>query len=884
MPVEANPRERALCLIEEGNSIEQQGRYEEAMTCYEAAIDLAPTLARGYLNRGNMLLEFGDVEGALKAYATAVEHEPGYAAAHFNTGNTYVRSGRPDAALEAYRKALASKPDFAEVEVATGGVLQNLGQFDQAVASYRRALAINPNYHDAHSNLGDAFMALGQHPAAAASYVRAAELSPGSEVDHFNLGNALQACGKLDFAVASYRHALDIKPDFAMVHCNLGNAQRSLGLNNDAIASYNRALQISPDFAEAHYNLGATLQGLARHDEAIASFRRAVEIRPVFAEAHNNMGNSQKAVDQVEHAAASYRAALRSNPDYAEACNNLGNLLKDKGQFDEAIAVYRRALIIKPGFAQAHSNLGNVLTDLGRIDDAIASYRRAIEINPSSAEAHSNLGNAFSKLRKFDAAIASYRRALQADSNYFGAYNNLGNALQELGQSDDAVASYRRALAIKPDFADAHSSLLFCLSHDGSIGSEALFAEHLRFGEQFEAPHRASWPRHRNARDGERCLQVGFVSGDLRDHAVAYFFEPILGHLATYPGLSLHAYYNHPTEGSITPRLRAHFQHWYRVAGLSDAALAQKIAADGIDILIDLSGHTGENRLLCFARKPAPVQASWMGYPGTTGLSAMDYYLADRYFLPPGKFDSQFTEKLVYLPASAPFLPDRRAPPVNALPALANGYLTFGSFNRLSKVTPSAVALWSKLLQALPETRMVIGGMPRDGQSSMLVDWFARGGVARERLSFYPRCDVPAYLALHHKVDICLDTFPYTGGTTTNHALWMGVPTLTVAGTTVAGRQGAAILGHVGMDDFIAADADDFCRKGRYWAGNPVALSAVRSGLRARCEQSPVRDPEVITAGIDQALRIMWRRWCAGLPAETFETVFATNAMRDSSG
>ena len=366
-------------------------------------------------------------------------------------------------------------------------------------------------------------------------------------------------------------------------------------------------------------------------------------------------------------------------------------------------------------------------------------------------------------------------------------------------------------------------------------------------------------------------MQIGFVSGDLRDHAVAYFIEPILSYLAGYPGLSLHAYYNHATEGSITPRLRSHFQHWHRIAGLSDAALAQKIAADGIDILIDLSGHTGENRLLCFARKPAPVQVSWMGYPGTTGLSAVDYYLADRYFLPPGKFDNQFTEKLLYLPASAPFLPDRRAPPVNALPALTNGYLTFGSFNRLSKLTPSAIALWSRLLQTFLTERMVVGGMPADGQSSMLVDWFARGGVARKRLTFYPRCDVPAYLALHNQVDICLDTYPYTGGTTTNHALWMGVPTLTLAGHTPAGRQGAAILGHVGLEAFVAEDPEDFQKKGLSWAGDLAALSAVRSGLRKRCEQSPIRSPELIAAGLENALRTIWKCWCTGLPAETFE-------------
>ncbi len=403
------------------------------------------------------------------------------------------------------------------------------------------------------------------------------------------------------------------------------------------------------------------------------------------------------------------------------------------------------------------------------------------------------------------------------------------------------------------------------------MSAEALFAEHRGFGERFEAPIRDSWPQHRNSRDASRCLQIGFVSGDLRSHAVACFIEPLLAHLAGYATLSLHAYYNHPTEDAVSTRLRRHFRHWHSVANLSDAALSEKISDDGIDILIDLSGHTAENRLLTFARKPAPVQASWIGYPGTTGLEAVDYYLADRYFLPPGKFDSQFTEKLVYLPALAPFLPDTKAPLVNTLPALRNGYVTFGSFNRLTKLRPSVIALWSRLLKALPDARMLLGAMPSDTSSNPLPDWFTREGIARERLSFHPRSDIASYLALHHQVDMCLDTFPYAGGTTTNYALWMGVPTLTLTGQTAPGRHGAANLGHVGLDGFVAEDPADFEAKGLFWAENLAALAEVRAGLRARWEQSPVRRPEVIAAGVESALRTMWQRWCAGLPTQTFE-------------
>jgi predicted O-linked N-acetylglucosamine transferase (SPINDLY family) len=307
-------------------------------------------------------------------------------------------------------------------------------------------------------------------------------------------------------------------------------------------------------------------------------------------------------------------------------------------------------------------------------------------------------------------------------------------------------------------------------------------------------------------------------------------------------------------------------RHWHRVAGLPDAALSAQIVADGIDILVDLSGHTGENRLLTFARKPAPVQASWIGYPGTTGLQAMDYFVADRHFLPAAQFAGQFTEQLVYLPGVVAFLPEAGAPAVNALPALTRGYVTFGSFNRPSKLSRSVIGLWSRLLRALPGSRMLLGGLPRVGEAAVLVAWFAAEGIGRERLALHERSDVPTYLGLHHEVDLCLDTFPYTGGTTTNHALWMGVPTLTLAGATAPGRQGATLLAHVGLAEFVARDAAEFVALGERWARDLPGLAAVRAGLRERYAGSPLRRPEVIAAGLERALRQMWRRWCAGLP------------------
>ena len=861
----------ALRLIEEGNGIEDEGRFEEALQRYEAAIRLAPHLARAHLNRGNALQATGNIEGALEAFAAAISKDPGFAAAHYNMGHAYARSARHGDARAAFEIAISLKPDFVDAEVALGCSLEELGQPDAAAAHYRRALDINPNYAEVHANLGNALRSLGQFEAAVASYRRAVEIKPDLVAAHYNLGKTLQDLRRPDDAVASLRRAVDLKPDVVAAHWDLGNTLLGLGRFDEAVASYRRTLEINPNLAIVHCNLGNALKGLGQLRGAVESYQCALRIDPVFAEACFNLGNALIEMGQVDDAMTIYGRALEINPNMATAHCNLGNALLELGRHEDAVASFHRAVGIDPDLAVAWVNLGNALRGLRKAHDAVASYRRALDIDPRYAEAHCNLGNALKDLHQFTAAEASYRRALELNPDLVDAYNNLGAILQDRGQLGDAVTWYRRALEIHPDFARAYSNVLFCLSHQEGVGAQALFAEHCRFGEKFEAPLRAKWPPHGNARDPVRRLQIGFVSGDLREHAVACFIEPLLAHLAGSAALSLHAYYNHATEDGVSARLRPHFKSWHPIARLADAALAEKIASDGIDILIDLSGHTAENRLLTFARKPAPVQASWIGYPGTTGLKAMDYYLADRYFLPPGVFDGQFTEKLVYLPAIAPFLPDESAPPVNVLPALSNGFVTFGSFNRLSKLSRSAIALWSRLLRTLPDARMFLGGLPQDSSTDVLIDWFAREGIGRERLSIHPRSGVPAYLALHHQVDMCLDTFPYTGGTTTNHALWMGVPTLTLAGQTAPGRHGAANLGHVGLDAFVAKDAEDFQEKGLSWAGDLAALAGVRAGLRDRWTQSPVRRPEVIAAGVESAFRTMWRRWCNGLPAESFE-------------
>ncbi|MDA8129101.1 MAG: tetratricopeptide repeat protein [Betaproteobacteria bacterium] len=801
---------------------------------------------------------------------TMTEHFPQHAFGWKTLGVVYMQLGRPADALDPMRKTAALSPNDVEAHYNLGVTLQELARLQEAESSYRRALRIKPNYADALCNLGVTLRNLGHQEEAEENLRKAVQIKPDYAEAHNNLSATLKDLGRLDEAEASCRQALQIKPHNAAAHNNQGTIFQALGRLEEAEASYRRALEIDPHYAEAYGNLGNSLQEGGRLEEAEASFRQALRISPDDAGIHNNLGITLQELGRLDEADAHFQMALHIKPEDARAHDNRGNLLCYLGRPNEAEASYRKALEIAPDHAGYLANLGKLLRKLGRLEEAEASFRRALEINPDDVNTHTSLGGTLQDQGLLDKAEACFRGVLQTWPDSVGAIGHLGQVLQSLGRLHEAEACFRKAQQLRPDYAPLHSNLLYYLSITGT-DANTVFSEHVRFGEKHESQLRAHWPTHMHVRDPGRRLQIGFVSPDFYNHAVASFIEPVLTHLSNHSKLSLHAYYNNFVDDHVTQRLRQHFADWHPIAGLTDADLAEKIRADGIDILIDLTGHTSGNRLLTFARKPAPVQASWIGYPGTTGLGAMDYYLADRFLLPPGRFDDQFTEKIARLPANVPFLPCELAPAVNALPALSNGHVTFGSFNRPNKLSREVIALWSKLLRALPDSRMLLGAMPTDGPPDALLEWFSQEGVARERLDFHPRSDMKNYLSLHHQVDICLDTFPYNGGTTTHHALWMGVPTLTLAGAGTPGRVGVAILSQSGLQDFGVENAEAFVARGLYWSKNLAALGRLRGGLRTHLSQSPLRKPEIVAAGLARALRTMWRRWCEGMPAESFE-------------
>lgn len=586
----------------------------------------------------------------------------------------------------------------------------------------------------------------------------------------------------------------------------------------------------------------------------------AVAAAPRFAKAHVNLGNAYLAENEVDRAMEAYGQAITHDPTLAAAHYNLANCHWHADRVDAALQSYQHAAKLKPEFDLPWVGMANALGRLGRTEEAIDACARALQINENCAEAHFVLSMLHQGKGQLEEAERHLRDALRLNDRNAAALSNLGHLRWQLLDHAEAKRCFTSALAADPNVITYHTNSLFYLSHDPETSSKELYEAHRASGTELEKRQDRTRAPSPHATGKSDRLRVGFVSADFHSHAVANFFLPIIRGLRQERDISFYGYYNSAHEDQTTGKIRECFDHWRNISSMSDADAQSLIVEDGIGILVDLSGYTHGNRLTLFARKPAPVQASWIGYPGTTGMDAMDYYISDRYFLPHDVFADSFTEKLVHIPANSLFSSYDESPPVNNLPASEGHPFTFASFNRPNKLNRSCIARWSKLLNATPGSRILVAGISHPAQESIIGGWFEEDGVDPSRVTFRSRTNVDGYMRLHHEVDLCLDTFPYSGGTTTNHALWMGVPTLTMIGSTPASRQTACVLRHLDLPLFVARDPEEFVNLGKYWSQNTAELAAIRAQLRERIESSPIRRTELICSSLSEALRIMWRR------------------------
>ncbi len=583
---------------------------------------------------------------------------------------------------------------------------------------------------------------------------------------------------------------------------------------------------------------------------------------PDRANAHITLGNALRKRGRLAEAEASFRSALRINPDLAAVHNVLGAILYDQGRLSDAQVSFSRALALKPDLASAYSNLGVTFFDAGRLREAEVCQRRALAIDPNSADAFSNLGSALWGQGRLIESEAACHQALAINPDHVVALSNLGNALQSQSRMIEAVAIYRRALRIDPDYVPARDNLLMAMQYvDGHSQAES-FAEHLDYARRFEAPLKGGWSVHSNSRDPGKRLRIGYVSPDLRKHPVAYFVEPALTH-HDRGAVDIHCYYSHAISDEVTLRLKSLTEHWRDLGSMTDAQAADRIRADGIDILVDLAGHTAGNRLLTFARKPAPIQVAWLGYACTTGLSAIDYRITDAHADPVGFSEPCYTEALWRLPhAFACYQPPSNSPDVAVLPASRQGNVTFGSFNNLIKLTPGVRALWSLVLLAVPGSRLMLKSvsLAEAATRQQLIDDFAQLGVGEERLVLASGDDThAAHLDRYGSVDISLDPFPYNGTTTSFESLWMGVPVLTLAGDRFISRQGISMLTNAGLTELVAHTPAEYVAIAVRLAGNLDHLANMRAGMRDRLVNSPLLAARRFTLDLEDAYRGMWR-------------------------
>lgn len=737
--------------------------------------------------------------------------------------------------------------------------LHRAGRLDEAEQAYRAILAAEPGNADAWHLLGLVLSARGVHSAGAGYIRHAIELIPDAAVFHRNLGTVHKDAGEWGPADEALRRAIQIDPNDPVAHNTLGTVQRAQDDLEGAMVSFLRAADLDPSYAEAFNNIGVTWNDLGEWQDAIDTLRHAAELNPTFAAPLNNLGVVHNERGQWADAVAVLRRAVLLEPALAPAWTNLGIALNGQAELTESVMCHRRALDLAPHLAEAHSNLGQALCDLAQYDESEACHRRALELEPDTALVYARLTRTLTEANKLDDAVLAGRRAIELAPERATGHCMLGIALKKQGLLDEAMDAYRRALELDPGFASAHSNLIFAMYHHPGFSAAAIVEEARRWAQKY-APEPELVPAYANEPARDRRLRIGLVSPDFRSHPIANCLLGVLEeHDREY--FEFHCYSNTMREDVITARMRSAADAWRSIAALPDPKLAEMIRADGIDILVDLAMHTGRNRLALLGLRPAPVQATWLALPGTTGLSQIDYRLTDPHLDPPGANAGCYSEESLRLPDTfACYHPLADVSPGRSAPVSKNGHVTFGCLNKLAKINAPLLESWAKILSGVPSARLVLmvpAGSHRDRVVSAL-------GVGADRVEFVgwqPRAD---YLRTYDRIDIALDTHPYNGGVTTSDALWMGVPVITQSGPAAHSRNGRSQLASLDLLELATATPAEYVALAIKLARNTKQLASLRKTVRARMRAAPLTDPAAFTRHLETALRRMWQRWCDG--------------------
>jgi protein O-GlcNAc transferase len=766
-----------------------------------------------------------------------------------------LRMGDPAKAVYIYREILSAAPDNADLIFSLAIAEHQLGRFKEAETLLIATARKFPGDARFPMLLGRNFKAMDKLTDAIPWYRRALEIKPDYIEAMVSLGVVLWRSREFDEAIDILEKARQIRPDSMEVISNLGNALFEGGRHDDALKVYQEVLALKPNSADAQNNLGRALVALGRKEEAKTHFERALEIAPAHAEALYNMGTLRLGIGDVNGAAQNFARAIEHNAAYIDGYIALAKVLYDVGALKDAMHYLDVVLRIRPEHPEGFIWRGMVLREKGEIPAALECFERVAVLKPDNPDGYALLGSTYWLMGEHDKAAKAGGEALLRNPEYPPVLNLQGNLAILTGQVKEALGWYRKAVINDPAYTDAYDNLLFVSNYHDEIDGAELARLHRSWGETVIA-FPAAAPNRSPALGGAK-IRVGFVSPDFRDHSVAYFVEPIFANLDR-ACFELHLYSSDRRMDTVTKRFSDYATQWTNITVLGDEPVAELIAKDKIDILVDLAGHTSGNRLGVFARKPAPVQMTYLGYPTGTGLPTMTHRLADWTTDPEGD-EALNCEPPVRLARSYfCYLPSVDAPEVGSLPAAKEGDISFGSFNNLAKISPTTVKIWAQVLKAVPRSTLLLKnrGLTDKGVRRAMSERFAAAGVDLERIRYSAwEGSTQSHLALYGSVDIALDTYPYNGATTTCEALWMGVPVITLRGTTHASRMGASILSAAGCPQFISGCEDEFVAHCAALAGDLWTLAKLRQGLREQVRSSALMAHVSFTRNFEDVLR-----------------------------
>ncbi|MGD0770562.1 MAG: tetratricopeptide repeat protein [Tepidisphaeraceae bacterium] len=671
------------------------------------------------------------------------------------------------------------------------------------------------------------------------------------------LGVVCAQAGRHQEGVELIRGAITLHPGVAGYHANLGKVFLAAKSPEQAAGAFGEAVRLNPDDGESPVNLATALNGLGRFDEAADCCRRELSIHPDSAGAHQVLADALRESGRIDESIAEYERAIALPPVMAASYNNLALALSVRMRFDEALAALDKAIALRPNWDLIWNNRAKVLRDCGRLEESLVSARRALAISPNLAEGHVNLAGALLDALQIDEALASARRAVELGPDLAEAHNILANSLKEAGAVAETLDALDHALKLRPNDHVNQCNRVYILQFDHRARAKSLLAEQRRWNDLLAAPMQKFIRPHENDRSPDRRLRVGYVSPYFYDHAESFFVVPLL-ESHDREQVEVFCYSDGRRTDAVTRRLQRCAHVWHMALGRTDEELAEQIRRDRIDVLVDLAMHMSYNRLLTFAQRPAPVQVAWLAYPGGTGLEEMDYRITDPWIDPPGMDESCYREQSVRLPSTWACYD----PLCDVAPAATRiaGPIRFGSINNPCKLNDPLLQLWAKVLHGVCDSRLILQSLCEEHRRR-IVGVLNSSGVASDRIEFVGRYERPEYLRLYDRIDVCLDPLPYNGITTSCDALWMGVPIVTLAGRTAAGRAGTSILENLGLHELAAGDGDQFVQIATALAGDLPRLAELRRSLRDRMRRSPLMDGVGFARAMEAAYRGMWRAW-----------------------